>query len=248
MYPIKNKKILVTGGSRGIGAAIVKELDQCEAQIAFTYSKNKESAEQLLQSLQNKHHKVIQLDLQKTNEMTKTLKKLTDEWGVLDGLVNNAGIADDQIFPLMKGEQIINVIQANLLGTMFCTKALIKPLMKNKLGSSVINISSVIPHIGQAGQTNYAASKGGIEAFSRSLSRELASRKVRVNAIAPGFIETDMTHQLPESIKSSILEKIPLKRYGQPTEVASLVCFLLSPHSSYITGQTIHINGGLYAS
>lgn len=246
----KDKKIIVTGGSRGIGKAIVLLLAKQGAQLAFSYANNKNLAMQTLTEVKaaspNVEHKVFALNLNNTEVIKNQVLELKTQWKQVDGLVNNAGIACDQIFPLMKEEDFLTVVQNNLIGTVAVTKQFLKALMRSKQ-ASIVNISSVIAHISQPGQSNYAASKAGLEAFGRSLSAELGKKQLRVNSVAPGFINTDMTNQLSEAKKKEILNQVPLKRYGESSEVAEVVSFLLSHKSSYITGQSLHVNGGMFA-
>lgn len=246
---LKNKKIVVTGASRGIGRAIVLLLAKQGAQIAFSYASNKNLAEKVLKEVQsispNLEHIIFQLNLNDLDNIKNQVTDLKNKWKNIDGLVNNAGITSDQIFPLMKEESFLKVIQTNLLGNVFLTKQLLKPLMKSTQ-ASIVNISSVIAHIAQPGQSNYAASKAGLEAFSKTLAAELGKKQLRVNSIAPGFIKTDMTEQLSEEQKQEILKQVPLKRYGTGEEIAQAVSFLLSSEASYITGQSLHVNGGMF--
>lgn len=246
---LKNKKIVVTGASRGIGKAIVLLLAKQGAQLAFSYAHNKDLAEQVLKEVQNispdLEHMIFPLNLNDLDNIKNQVADLKTQWKIIDGLVNNAGITSDQIFPLMKEEDFFKVIQTNLLGNVYLTKQLLKPLMKAKQ-ASIVNISSVIAHISQPGQSNYAASKAGLEAFSKTLAAELGRKQLRVNSIAPGFIKTNMTDQLSEKQKQEILKQVPLKRYGTGEEIAQTVSFLLSTESSYITGQSLHVNGGMF--
>jgi len=241
---LENKKIIVTGGSRGIGKAIVKTLASEGATLAFSYASRSDAADAVLKELSNGEHFTFQLNLNNKEESENSIKDAITKLGGIDGLVNNAGITKDQILLRMKAEDFSSVIQTNLEGTFVCSKAVLKPMMKARSGS-IVNLSSVIAHTGNAGQANYAASKAGIEAFTRSMANEMASRNIRANSVAPGFIQTEMTDSLSAEIKTSILDSIPLGRIAEPEEVASVVAFLLSEQASYITGQTIHVNGGL---
>jgi 3-oxoacyl-[acyl-carrier protein] reductase len=241
------KKIIVTGGSRGIGAAIVKELAIRGASVAFSYASQKDRAEKLLNELPGSGHQIFQLELNKHDEIAARIEPVLAAFGELHGLVNNAGMTRDQLALRMKAEDFLSVLQTNLVGSFLVTQQVLKPFLKARSGS-VVNISSVIAHIGNPGQANYAASKAGLEAMTRSLAAELASRSIRVNSVAPGFIGTDMTEGLKEEAKASILAKIPLSRMGDPVEIAHPVAFLLSDEASYITGQTLHVNGGMWMS
>jgi 3-oxoacyl-[acyl-carrier protein] reductase len=240
------QKILVTGGSRGIGAGIVKHLAGLGAHVAFTYSSNQASAEKILSGLQNReNHMMVQMDVADEKSMTDAISKVLEKFQGLDGLVNNAGITKDQLILRMSLEDFDKVYEVNLRGAFYCTKLVLKPMMKARKGS-VVNISSVVGHTGNPGQTNYTATKAGIEGFSRSLALELSSRNIRSNCVAPGFIESDMTHELTEEQKEKMFSKIPLGKIGSAQDVANAVAFLLSESSSYITGHTLHVNGGLY--
>jgi 3-oxoacyl-[acyl-carrier protein] reductase len=243
--PLFGKKIFVTGGSRGIGAAIVKFLVDKGAQVAFTYSSNEAAAKAVLESLPGNGHMMTQMDLGKEDSVLSTVEKVMAHFGQIDGVVNNAGITKDQLLLRMKVEDFDSVIQTNLRGTFLVTKAFLKPLLKARKGS-IVSVTSVIGQTGNPGQANYAASKAGTEAFSRSTALEVASRGIRVNCVAPGFIKTEMTDSLTEDQKKMILSKIPLDRIAEPEEVASAVAFLLSDESRYITGHTLNVNGGMY--
>lgn len=246
---LQNKKIVVTGASRGIGKAIVLLLAKQGAELAFSYASNKSLAEAVLKEVKeispDLEHTIFPLHLNDVSNIKNQVTELKMQWKQIDGLVNNAGITCDQIFPLMKEEDFFKVVQTNLIGTVVLTKQLLKPLMRSKQ-ASIVNISSVMAHIAQPGQSNYSASKAGLEAFSKSLAAELGKKQLRVNSIAPGFIKTDMTEQLPEEKKTDILKQVPLRRYGEGLEVAQAVHFLLSDASSYITGHTLHVNGGMF--
>lgn len=243
---LDGQKILVTGGSRGIGAGIVQHLAHLGAQVAFTYSSNKESAEKILQSLKNSDkHMTVQMDVADEKSMDVAISQVLERFQGLDGLVNNAGITKDQLILRMSLEDFDRVYQVNMRGAFYCTKLVLKPMMKARKGS-VVNISSVVGSTGNPGQTNYTATKAGIEGFSRSLALELASRNIRSNCVAPGFIESDMTHELTDVQKQALFDKIPLGKIGQAKDIANAVAFLLSDSSSYITGHTLHVNGGLY--
>ena len=241
----ERKTALVTGSSRGIGAAIAKHLCSLGMRVALTYSHSKQKAEKLMDELTGKGHILTPLDVTDEDSVKKAFQQIIAEFGNLHGLVNNAGITRDQLVLRMKTSEFDEVIQTNLRGTFLCTQQALRPMIKAKRGS-IVNITSVIGQMGAPGQTNYAASKAGMEAFSRSVAREAGSRNIRVNCVAPGFITTDMTKDLPEERKQAILSSIPLGSIGQPMDVANLVAFLLSDESKYITGQTIGINGGLF--
>lgn len=243
---LSGKKILVTGGSRGIGAGIVSYLADCGAQVAFTYSSNKESAQKVLSSLKNSdQHFIVAMNVADEKSVEEAFNQVLEKFGNLDGLVNNAGITKDQLILRMGLEDFDQVYQVNMRGTFYCTKLALKPMLKARKGS-IVNISSVVGHTGNPGQTNYTASKSGIEGLSRSIALELSSRNIRSNCVAPGFIESDMTHELTDDQKKKMLERVPLGRIGSAQDIASAVAFLLSDESNYITGHVLHVNGGLY--
>lgn len=241
---LKGKRVVVTGGSRGIGASIVQLLAEEGAQVAFTYSSREEAAAQVAQSLSGEGHFYVKMDIASEESVQQAAEQILAKWPEIHGLVNNAGITKDTLLLRMKSEDWDAVLNTNLKGTFLVTKAFSRPLMKNK--ASVVNITSVIGQTGNAGQANYAASKAGTVGFSKSIALELASRSVRVNCVAPGFIATEMTHVLTEDQKKSILEKVPLGCMGEGRDVAQAVRFLISDESRYITGQTLSVNGGLF--
>jgi len=241
----KNKTYFITGGSRGIGAGIVKYLAHQGARIAFTYTSGEEASRKLIESLPGEGHKAYPLNVNDEDSVTSTFKQLLNDFDQVDGLVNNAGIAKDQILLRMKSQDFDDVIQTNLRGGFLCTKAILKHMLKKRSGS-IVNISSVIGTSGNPGQSNYAASKAGIEAFTKSVAQEVATRNIRLNSVAPGFIITEMTEALSDEQKNKVTQKIPMQRLGIVEDIAKAVGFLLSDDSSYMTGQTLHVNGGLY--
>ena len=242
---LAGKKIFLTGGSRGIGAAIAQTLSEKGAQVAFTYSSREDAAQNVLKNLKGSGHFHLKMDVSNEESVSQACASVLEKWGDIDGLVNNAGITKDQLLLRMKSEDFDQVIQTNLKGTFLVTKAFLKSMLKARKGS-IVNITSVIGQTGNAGQANYAASKAGTEAFSKSTALEVASRGIRVNCVAPGFIATEMTETLNEEIKKQILTKIPLERIADSSEVAYAVAFLLSDESKYITGHTLSVNGGMY--
>jgi 3-oxoacyl-[acyl-carrier protein] reductase len=242
---LAQKKVFVTGGSRGIGAAIVKTLAARGAIVAFTYAAREDAAKKLLSELPGTGHFCLQMQSTDEASVDSAIKQVTEKFGEIDGVVNNAGITKDGLLMRMKSEDFDAVINTNLRGTFLVTKGFLRTMIKARKGS-IVNITSVIGQTGNAGQANYAASKAGTEAFSRSVAQEVASRNVRVNCIAPGFIGTEMTEALTEDQKKMILTKIPMERMADAEEVASVVAFLLSEDSRYITGHTLSVNGGMY--
>lgn len=245
MASLIGKKILVTGSSRGIGAGICHLLAKEGAELAVTFSNSKEKAQQVVASLKGDKHICLQLNINDEDSIKKSLDHFLDHFGQIDGLVNNAGITKDQLLLRMKPEDFDQVIQTNLRGSFLCTKAVLKPMIKKRQGS-IVNITSVIGQRGNPGQSNYAASKAGTEAFAKSVAQEVANRNIRINCIAPGFIATEMTEVLTDEQKQAIVENVPMGRIGSAEDVAHAVRFLLSEEANYITGQTIAVNGGLY--
>lgn len=243
---LKDKVILVTGGSRGIGAAIVKHLSNNGAHVAFTYMNSTDTANRLAEALTTTNIKVkaYRSDAASYVEAQTLVDQVLIDFGRIDVLINNAGLTRDNLIMRMSETQWDEVLNTNLKSVFNLTKAIAKPMLKEKKGS-IINITSIVGLSGQAGQSNYAASKSGIIGFTKSIAQELGSRNIRCNAIAPGFIETDMTDILTEENKKEYFSRIPLKRFGSPEEVADLCLFLASDMSSYITGQTISVCGGL---
>jgi 3-oxoacyl-[acyl-carrier protein] reductase len=243
---LKGKVVLITGGTRGIGEAIVQECAAQGAHVAFTYAGSTAKAQELEAALQAKGVQTlsVQADAADFARAQEVVDAVVARWGTLDVLINNAGITRDNLLLRMSEEQWDEVLEKNLKSVFNYTKAVAKPMMKARTGS-IINMSSVVGVNGNAGQANYAASKAGILGFTKSIAKELASRNIRCNAVAPGFIATEMTAQIPEAELSKWLENIPMKRAGTPQEVAKLCTFLGSDWSAYITGQTILIDGGM---
>ncbi len=245
MYSLKDKKVVVTGSSRGIGAGIAQSLSKLGATVCVTYSRSEDKAKKVFEKLEGEGHLLLQLNTSDEGSINVFFKEVLEKWESIDGLVNNAGITKDQLLLRMKTDDFDSVYETNLKGTFLCTKAVAKPMMKKRSGS-VVNITSVIGSTGNPGQSNYAASKAGTEAFSKSVAKELGSRGIRVNCVAPGFIQTEMTDVLDDKQKNSLTDQLPLSRLGTTDDVAHAVAFLISDASSYITGQTIHVNGGMY--
>ena len=242
---LANKVSVITGGARGIGLAIAEKLAKEGTDIAIC-DVNDESLNTARSELEKTGRKVLTSKVDVTNfgEVQSFVQKILDNFGKIDILINNAGITRDGLLVRMGEADWDAVINVNLKGTFNCTKALAKPMMKQR-GGKIINIASIIGIIGNAGQANYAASKGGIIAFTKSIAKELAPRNINVNAIAPGFIQTDMTAVLAENVRNEMLKLIPLGKFGTPSDVADLVVFLVSDNSAYITGQVIQVDGGM---
>lgn len=243
---LKDHVCLITGGSRGIGAAIVKKFVEEGATVFFTYRSSADQANALVQSLDDATGSAVafQSDASDYAAAQAAIEKVVDEAGQIDVLVNNAGITSDNLMLRMSEDQWDNVIDANLKSVFNLTKHALRPMLKKRKGS-IINLSSVVGVFGNAGQANYAASKAGILGFTKSLAKEVGSRKIRCNAIAPGYIETEMTDALDDKVKDAFLSSIPLKRMGTTEEIANLALFLAGSSSTYITGQVISICGGL---
>lgn len=241
-----NKVAFITGGTRGIGKSIAVTLAENGYDIAINYRTENEDLKNTKKEIEEKRVKcfTVKGDVSSFEECQEFTKQIIEEYGKIDVLVNNAGITKDTLLMRMKKEEFTEVIDTNLVGTFNVTKNVISHMIKARSGK-IINISSVVGIAGNAGQTNYSASKAGIIGFTKSLAKEVASRGILVNAVAPGFIETGMTDVLKEEIKEEISKTIPLKRIGSPKDVANLVKFLASDESSYITGQVINVDGGM---
>ena len=241
-----NKLAIITGGTRGIGKQIALTFAKEGYNIAINYRTENEDLKNTKKEIEENNVKcfTFQGDVTNFKDCEKFVKQIVEEFGNIDVLVNNAGITRDTLLMRMKEEDFKQVIDTNLIGTFNVTKNVISYMMKARSGR-IINISSVVGISGNAGQTNYSASKAGIIGFTKSLAKEVASRNITVNAVAPGFIETQMTDVLKDDIKEEIAKKIPLKRMGTPQDVANVVKFLASNDSSYITGQVINIDGGM---
>lgn len=243
---LENKIALVTGASRGIGKAIALALGKNGATVIGT-STSQAGAEQISKEFESQGIKGygIALDVTDKAQIGVELDKIQKELGTVSILINNAGITNDNLFMRMKDDEWDKVIETNLSSLFYMSRGCIKPMMKARFGR-IVNIGSVVGTMGNAGQTNYAAAKAGLLGFTKSLAREIGSRNITVNAIAPGFISTDMTHALTETQREALLQQVPLGRLGQPDDIASAVLFLVSDAASYITGETLHINGGMY--
>ncbi|HAF01179.1 MAG TPA: 3-oxoacyl-ACP reductase [Methylophilaceae bacterium] len=239
---------LVTGASRGIGAAIALALGK-QGAIVIGTATTASGAERIDATLKQENIRGLglALDVNEPTQVETVLKQAAEQFGEVTILVNNAGITRDTLLMRMKDEDWDAVISTNLKSVFRMSQAVLRPMMKARTGR-IINISSVVGHMGNAGQTNYAAAKAGMTGFTKSLAAEVGSRGVTVNCVAPGFIATDMTAELPEEIKNQMLTRIPLARLGNVEEIASTVAFLASPGAAYITGETIHVNGGMYCA
>ncbi|MFN3921119.1 MAG: 3-oxoacyl-[acyl-carrier-protein] reductase [Caldimicrobium sp.] len=244
---LEGKRALITGASRGIGRAIAFEFAKAGAEVIINYRSSKDSAEELAREIEKMGRSVYlaPFDVSNAKEVKEALKELEERIGVIHILVNNAGITRDGLLLRMKEEDWEAVLRTNLFSAFYVTQAVLPMMLKARWGR-IINISSVVAFTGNPGQTNYASAKAGLIGFTKALALEVAGRNITVNAIAPGYIETDMTEKLPEKVKDAFLQEIPLKRAGLPEEVAYLALFLASEQASYITGSVFHINGGLY--
>jgi len=243
---LQNKIALVTGASRGIGAAIALELAKQGATVIGTAT-SASGAEGITQALQQAGYAGVgmALDVNDLAQVEATLKSISEHYGDVTILVNNAGITRDTLLMRMKDEDWDAVLTTNLKSVFRMSQAVLRPMMKARTGR-IISISSVVSHMGNAGQTNYAAAKAGMAGFTKSLAAEVGSRNITVNCVAPGFIDTDMTRELPEAIREELLKRIPLGRLGKVEDIAAAVAFLASPSAAYISGETIHVNGAMY--
>lgn len=246
MKLLEGKTVVVTGGSRGIGKGIVEAFAKHGANVAFTYSSSSEAAEKLATEVSKLgvKAKAYQSDAASFNQAEALITSVLEDFGNIDVLINNAGITKDNLLMRMSEEDFDKVIEVNLKSVFNMTKAVQRTMLKQRNGS-IINMSSVVGVKGNAGQTNYAASKAGIIGFSKSVALELGSRNIRCNVIAPGFIETEMTGKLDDAMVKSWRETIPLKRGGSPADIANACVFLASELSSYITGQVLNVDGGM---
>lgn len=248
---MENRVSLVTGASRGIGRAIALKLAELGSRVAVNYvaieESNKADADEVVKSMTDMgvEAMAVEADVRDSGAVKSMVEQVAERWGKIDILVNNAGINRDTLLLRMSDDAWDAVIDTNLRGAFLCTKYAVKYMMKQQWGR-VISLSSVVGRVGNAGQSNYAASKGGIIAFTKSVAREMGSRNITVNAIAPGFIVTDMTNRLPPETRDGLLSMIPLARLGQPEDVAELVAFLAGERAGYITGQVITIDGGAF--
>ncbi|WP_313757640.1 3-oxoacyl-[acyl-carrier-protein] reductase [Tissierella sp.] len=243
---LKDKAALITGGSRGIGKEIALELARNGVHIGISYVSSTEKANEVLEEIRSYGVKAVAIkaNVSVEEDVLQMIKTMEEELGTIDILVNNAGVTKDNLLIRMKETDWDEVMDVNLKGVFLCTKAVSRIMMKKRYGK-IINITSVVGITGNAGQGNYSASKAGVIGFTKSMARELASRGIRVNGIAPGFIETDMTDVLKDEIKEAMLKTIPLNSFGNPKDIANLAVFLASESSDYITGQIINVDGGM---
>tara|TARA_B100000965_G_scaffold158368_1_gene131986 strand:- start:3 stop:737 length:735 start_codon:yes stop_codon:yes gene_type:complete len=242
MKDLEKKNIIITGASGGIGNSIIEKLNECGANILASGTKIEK-----LEGLKNKFNniKILKFDISQSEKIEEFIENASNELGGLDCIINNAGITQDNLAIRMSLEEWKNVININLTSTFLMSKYAIKKMLKNKKGK-IINITSVVGHTGNLGQANYAASKAGIIAMSKSLAIEYAKKNINVNCISPGFIKTAMTDKIDEKFKEVIISKIPSGRLGDPEDIANAVLFLASAKSDYINGETLHVNGGMY--
>ncbi|WP_000167270.1 3-oxoacyl-[acyl-carrier-protein] reductase [Staphylococcus aureus] len=241
------KSALVTGASRGIGRSIALQLAEEGYNVAVNYAGSKEKAEAVVEEIKAKgvDSFAIQANVADADEVKAMIKEVVSQFGSLDVLVNNAGITRDNLLMRMKEQEWDDVIDTNLKGVFNCIQKATPQMLRQRSGA-IINLSSVVGAVGNPGQANYVATKAGVIGLTKSAARELASRGITVNAVAPGFIVSDMTDALSDELKEQMLTQIPLARFGQDTDVANTVAFLASDKAKYITGQTIHVNGGMY--
>ena len=247
MANLQGQVALVTGGSRGIGRAIALSLGQAGAHVVINYKGNQAAAEETLGLLQAGDGKgeLSVFDIADEAQIETAVKNIVDAHKTINILVNNAGVTSDNLLMRTKSSDWDQVIGTNLRGTILCTKVVSRQMLKQRAGR-IVNLSSVVGQTGNVGQSLYAASKAGIIGFTKAVARELAPRAITVNAVAPGFIDTEMTARLPEKLRDDFLRSIPLGRFGTCQEVADMVVFLAGPSGSYVTGQVFNVNGGLY--
>ncbi|QOR68528.1 3-oxoacyl-[acyl-carrier-protein] reductase [Cytobacillus suaedae] len=243
---LNGKVALVTGASRGIGRAIAVELARQGANVAVNYSGSEAKANEVVDEIKalGRESIAIQSNVGDSDSVQNMVKEVISTFGTIDILVNNAGITRDNLLMRMKEDEWDDVININLKGVFNCTKAVTRQMMKQRSGR-IVNIASIVGVSGNPGQANYVAAKAGVIGLTKTAAKELASRNITVNAIAPGFITTDMTDKLPEEVKTEMLKQIPLAKFGEPKDIANVVLFLASEQSNYMTGQTLHVDGGM---
>ena len=237
---------LVTGGSRGIGRAIALQLGAAGTRVAVNYLAREDAAQEVVEAIKSQGGDALafQGDVTRTEDVEALIKGVENAWGAIDILVNNAGTIKDSLLIRMSIEDFDNVVALNLRGTFLCTRLVLRDMLRNRWGR-VVNIGSVVGIAGNVGQSNYAASKSAVIGFTKSVAKEVASRNITVNCVAPGYITTDIVEDLPQELKGKILERIHMRRFGSVQEVADLVSFLVREEASYITGQVIAVDGGL---
>ncbi|MZP29081.1 3-oxoacyl-[acyl-carrier-protein] reductase [Heliobacterium undosum] len=243
---VDKRAALITGGSRGIGRAIALQLAAKGYAVAVNYAGSADKANAVVDEIISAGGEAfaVQADVSQPEQVDAMIQKVLDTFGRLDVLVNNAGITRDNLLMRLKEDDWDNVIDTNLKGVYLCTKGVVKTMLKQRSGR-IVNITSVVGQTGNAGQANYAAAKAGVIAFTKTVAKEVGSRNITVNAVAPGYIQTDMTEKLPVEARENFVRSIPLGRMGQPDDVAKVVTFLVSEDAAYITGQTINVDGGL---
>lgn len=243
---LTGKTAIVTGGARGIGRAVALTLAAAGANIVINYTRSSKEADEVINEAKKLGVSALALkaDVSKDKEIENLVKQVLNDFGSIDILVNNAGITRDNLLIRMSEKDFMDVIDINLKGAFICTKHVSKVMIKQRSGK-IINIASVVGVMGNAGQSNYSASKAGLIGFTKSIAKEIAKRGINVNAVAPGYINTDMTASLPDKVKEEFIDAIPLSRAGMPQDIANAVLFLSSEYSDYITGQVIHIDGGM---
>lgn len=244
---LKGQTALVTGGSRGIGRSIALALAEQGVKVAVNYSGSEAAAQETVARIAELGSEGIALkgNVGSSEQAENLVKEVLNTWGKIDILVNNAGITRDNLIMRMKEEEFDQVIETNLKGVFNCLKAVTRPMMKQRYGR-IINISSVVGVTGNPGQVNYSAAKAGVIGMTKSAARELSSRGITVNCIAPGFIDTDMTRELSDEVRSELIKGIPLAKLGRPEDIAMTAVFLASEGAAYMTGQTLHVDGGMY--
>jgi 3-oxoacyl-[acyl-carrier protein] reductase len=237
---------VVTGGGRGIGRAVAVRLAEEGANVAISYRSNDDAAQEAAEAVRNAgvECEIFKGDVSEPDDVESLFKGVNEAFGRIDILVNNAGITRDNLMMRMKADEFDDVLRTNLGGTYLCTRAVLRPMIRARWGR-IVNVSSVVGLVGNAGQANYAASKAGIIGFTKSVAREVAQRGITANAVAPGYVETELTGSLPENVKDQILGQVPMGRFGEGEEIAEVVAFLVGEGAGYVTGQTIAVDGGM---